>query len=76
MISDDGESVLSPGDCAGFPAGRPNGHQLINRSSEPVVYLEVGTRSQNDIVTFPDDDLLGTKTDGAYNFTRKDGNPV
>ena len=28
LVSDAGESVLRPGDCAGFPAGVENGHCL------------------------------------------------
>ncbi len=32
LIEDDGETVLRPGDCAGFKAGAPNGHQLVNKS--------------------------------------------
>ena len=32
LISDDGEVTLGAGLCAGFPAGRANGHHLVNRS--------------------------------------------
>jgi uncharacterized cupin superfamily protein len=45
LIADEGEQVLQPGDCAGFPAGAPNGHHLVNRSGRDAVVLEVGTRS-------------------------------
>ncbi len=76
LVTDEGETILSAGECAGFPAGRPNGHVLVNRSSEPASYLEIGTRSQKDEVTFPDDDLHATKTGGVYTFTRKDVSAV
>ena len=32
LIEDDGETLLKPGDCAGFKAGVSNGHQLVNKS--------------------------------------------
>lgn len=35
LVTDDGEQVLGPGMVAGFPAGTPNGHHLINRGSRP-----------------------------------------
>ena len=45
LITDAGEEVLGPGMAATFPAGEPNGHHLVNRSSAPATFLEVGTRS-------------------------------
>ena len=36
LVTDAGETVLRP---AGFPAGRPDGHHLVNRSDKPVLYL-------------------------------------
>src|SRR6201999_55244 len=44
LIEDCGETLLKPGDCAGFKAGTSNGHMLINRSARDAVYLEIGTR--------------------------------
>src|SRR3974390_2397884 len=41
LVTDSGELQLSPGMCAGFPAGGP-AHQLVNRSNASVVYLEIG----------------------------------
>ena len=35
LITDEGEQVLEPGDMAGFAAGVPNGHHLVNRSERP-----------------------------------------
>lgn len=73
LITDDGESELTAGMCAGFPAGTKNGHHLINRSSEPVTYLEVGDRKPGDSVYYPDDDLEAFLKDGKWHFRRKDG---
>ena len=35
MITDAGEEIMRAGDCAAFPAGRPDGHHFINRSDRP-----------------------------------------
>lgn len=58
LITDAGEQTLRPGDCAGYPAGQANGHQLVNRSDKPARYLEVGSRREGDLAFYPDDDLM------------------
>ena len=68
-----GEVGLTQGMCAGFPAGRPDGHCLVNRSDCDAVYLEVGDRRKEDEVTYPDDDIAGRATPQGRRFTRKDG---
>ena len=74
LVDDSGEVELAPGMCAGFKAGTGNGHQLVNRGGEDVVYIEVGDRTPGDSVTYPDDDLVaGLGADGTWQFTRKDG---
>lgn len=73
LITDEGEQVLGPGMAAGFPAGEANGHHLVNRGGAPATYLEVGTRSATEDATYPDDDLVAEKRDGAYRFFHKDG---
>lgn len=75
LVTNAGEQVLEPGMAAGFPRGEPNGHQLINRSTQPATYLEVGTRSKDEDATYPDIDLVGIKRDGRYQFTHKNGEP-
>lgn len=75
LRTDAGETSLAPGMCAGFKAGSGNGHQLINRTAEDVVYLEVGDRSAGDDVTYPDDDIQALLVDGTWRFARKDGTP-
>ncbi len=75
LITDAGETELSPGMCAGFKAGTGNGHQLLNRTSEDILYLEVGDRTPGDTVTYPDDDIQAVLISGAWRFVHKDGKP-
>jgi uncharacterized cupin superfamily protein len=73
LLTDAGETPLSPGMCAGFPAGG-TAHHLENRSGADVVYLEIGDRGAGDSVVYPNDDLAATQgPDGAWRYTRKDG---
>ncbi len=75
LITDAGEEVLTPGMAAGFPANEANGHHLVNRSNQDAVYLEVGDRTANDTVNYPDEDLIAKPGDDGKSvvFTRKDG---
>jgi uncharacterized cupin superfamily protein len=73
LIDDAGEHVLTPGMCAGFKAGVPNGHHLINPSGEPASYLEVGTRASSENSHYCEADLKGERREGKWVFTRKDG---
>ncbi len=74
LITDAGETPLAPGRCAGFRAGTGNAHQLVNRSSEEVLYLEIGDRTPGDSATYPDDDLKAVLGgDGKWQFLHKDG---
>ncbi|MGA9341768.1 MAG: cupin domain-containing protein [Rhodanobacteraceae bacterium] len=72
LITDAGEQTLGAGDCAGFPKGSADGHHLINRSDGTAIYLEVGSRSADDVCTYPDIDLHLERASG---FTHKDGTP-
>ncbi|MGA8277406.1 MAG: cupin domain-containing protein [Rhodanobacteraceae bacterium] len=72
LITDAGEEVLRAGDCAAFPKGVADGHHLINRSDEMASYLEIGSRSANDVCTYPDIDL---RLDRAMGYAHKDGTP-
>jgi uncharacterized cupin superfamily protein len=75
VVTDDGEMELSPGMCAGFPAGGP-AHHLENRTSQEVVVLEVGDRAGGDRVTYPAEDLaLDFDANGRPRFTHGDGSP-
>ena len=74
LITDAGEQVLHPGDCAAFPKNDGNGHHLVNRSAMPAVCLEVGSRRPDeDAVDYPDIDLRIEGKGGI--FTHKDGTP-
>lgn len=74
LITDHGETPLSPGMCAGFKAGTGDGHHLVNRTDEDVLYLEVGDRSAGDTVTYPDDDLQAVLDNhGKWQFLHKNG---
>ena len=73
LVTDGGEQRLTAGLCAGFPAGRSDGHCLVNRTDRDAVYLEVGDRKSDDDVTYPDDDLAARATPQGRRFTRKDG---
>jgi len=75
LITDAGETLLTPGMCAGFRAGSGDAHRLVNRSAADVVYLEIGDRTPDDQVSYPDDDLAATLADGQWRFTHKDGTP-
>jgi uncharacterized cupin superfamily protein len=75
LITNEGEKQLTAGMCAGFKAGTGNGHHLLNRSNEDVIYLEVGDRSAGDAAIYPDDDIQALFEDGKWQFTHKDGSP-
>jgi uncharacterized cupin superfamily protein len=75
LITNAGRQRLGPGMSAGFPAGSPDGHQLVNETNQPVVYLEVGDRAPDDRASYPDVDLAARLVDGKWMFTRKDGRP-
>jgi uncharacterized cupin superfamily protein len=75
LITDAGEETLRPGMAAAFPAGKPDGHHLVNRSSARATYLEVGTRTTDDDAVYPDIDLLCEKRAGAFRYLHKSGEP-
>lgn len=75
LLTNAGETQLAPGMCAGFKAGEENGHQLLNRTTEKVIYLEVGDRSAGDAVMYPDDDIQAILIEGKWQFAHKDGSP-
>lgn len=72
LMTESGQSELSPGMCVGFPA-RGEAHHLVNRTDRDVVYLEIGDRTRGDEVRYPHDDIHGSFIEGAWRFSRKDG---
>jgi uncharacterized cupin superfamily protein len=73
LVTDAGETPLQPGMCAGFRAGSGDAHHLVNRSDADVVYLEIGSRVDDEQVVYPDDDLAGRTVDGRWRYFHKDG---
>lgn len=75
LRTDEGNTPLAPGMCAGFKAATGDGHHLVNETAEDVVYLEVGDRTAGDEGSYPDDDLQAVLVNGQWKFTHKDGKP-
>ena len=73
LVTDAGEQVLRAGDCAGYPAGRSDGHHFVNRSGAPARYLEVGNRDPADRAFYPDDDLQMAGDRENVRYVHKDG---
>ncbi|MEO8459863.1 MAG: cupin domain-containing protein [Dokdonella sp.] len=76
LRTDEGEETLTAGMVVGFRAGDENAHQFVNRSDQPVRYLEVGNRDSADTARYSDVDLkYGVDTQGNFVYTHKDGRP-
>lgn len=75
LVTGDGEQVLGPGTAAGFPAGKEDGHHLVNRTNRVAIYLEIGTRDPGDEAHYPDIDLKLERTQEGRRFTDKAGEP-
>jgi uncharacterized cupin superfamily protein len=76
LVTDAGEQVMTPGMIAGFPAGRPDGHHLVNNADAVAVYLEIGDRDPEDEVFYPDIDLKYVRASGGDRlFTHRNGDP-
>ena len=72
LVTDSGDEVLSPGDCAGFKAGDENGHCLQNRSNADATVLEIGTRiAGGDTAYYPECDMVARNR----GYTSRDGVP-
>ena len=75
LVTKAGDQTLTAGMAAGFPAGRADGHHLVNRGAGDVLYLEVGDRTPGDEVDYPDIDLKRRYRDGESRFVHDDGTP-
>lgn len=77
LCTDASEQLLTAGMCAGFPAGAQQGHQLVNRSSEPAVYLEVSNLDAQDSAQYsePEVDMLWSPPHAPGRITHRDGTP-
>jgi len=76
LIEDAGETLLRPGDAAGFRAGVADGHHLVNRTERDAVFLEVGTRTATERAHFPGADLVADVDATGVRYSRKDGTPL
>jgi uncharacterized cupin superfamily protein len=76
LRENDGETVLKPGDAAGFKAGSGIAHCLENRSKRDAIYLEVGTRARNERVHYPDVDFMMERDASGRRYFRKSGEPI
>ena len=57
-----GEKILiSKGDVISKLAGKDSRHQFINNSSDILQILDIGTREKDDIITYPDENLVYIK---------------
>ena len=75
LCEDGGETVLRPGDAAGWKANVPNGHCLINRTDRDAVFLEIGTRSKNERASYSDIDMQAVRDDKGTRYLHKSGEP-
>lgn len=75
LIEDGGETVLKAGEAAGFKAGVPDGHHIVNRSGREVLLLEIGTRASTEKAEYSDIDLMVEVDGRSFRYTHKDGTP-
>jgi uncharacterized cupin superfamily protein len=75
LVEDGGETVPRPGEAAGWKAGVPNGHCLINRTERDAVYVEIGSRAAREVANYPDIDMRAERDDKGMRYVHKDGKP-
>ena len=71
LCQDAGETILKPGDAAGWKAGATDGHCLINRTDRDAVYLEIGTRAATERATYSDIDMKVDRDERGPAYSRK-----
>ena len=60
---------------AGFPAGKRDGHHLVNKSDRPTQVLEIGTRPESGGGEYPDIDMKFEFDETGSRFLHKNGDP-
>jgi len=77
LVTDAGEETMVSGDCVGFKAGDRDGHCFRNNGTVDVVFLVVGSRSDEDHGEYPDIDMKFTagRYSGKSRYTRKNDVP-
>ena len=76
LVTDEGETTLTPGMVAGFRAGTGNGHHLVNRSETTARVLEVGTRTTEEVAYYSDIDMMVRENADGWDYFTKDGRPL
>jgi uncharacterized cupin superfamily protein len=58
LVDENGAHAMEPGMVAGFPAGVPNAHHVLNDSDEAAVLIVVGSRRPGEeTIHYPDDNF-------------------
>lgn len=65
------EQQVGPGDFVAKPAGKGIAHQFLNTGDQPLEILDCGTREADDLITYPDEDVVLLKKEGLA-FRRGD----
>ncbi|MBV8972437.1 MAG: cupin domain-containing protein [Sphingomonadaceae bacterium] len=76
LVDNAGERIVRAGDVMGHPAGNGDAHTLVNRSDADATFLAIGSRSADDVATYPDIGMMtspGRYAGGGYR--RADGAP-
>ncbi len=73
LLQDAGPTVMHTGDCAAFPAGKPDGHCFVNHTSAEARFLVVGTKAKTEVATYSDVDFRIEQGGGVNRFTYRDG---
>ena len=76
LITDEGETILSPGMTAGFRAGSGNGHHLVNRSNATARVIEIGTRTVEEVAHYPDIGMMVREDADGWGYYAADGRPM
>jgi uncharacterized cupin superfamily protein len=76
LAENNGETVLKPGDAAGFKCGSGIGHCLTNRGTRDAVYLEIGTRAASERVHYCDVDMIMERDDIGRRYLTRSGAPI
>jgi uncharacterized cupin superfamily protein len=79
LRTENGEQLLRAGMCAGFSAGVADGHQLVNRGTQPAVYLEISNREEDEDTCYysdPEVDLVWNDPGARGRYARRDGSTL
>lgn len=75
LCEDGGEIVLKAGNAAGWKAGVPDGHCLINRSNRDAVFIEVGMRAAVERAHYSDIDMKVVRDESGFRYMHKNDEP-